>query len=190
MSTNFNFLLTDFPNDNIDTVSLGKECETATTEWPSITYDSVNVEITFQVQTPSQATMDAIVAAHQGFGTALDIAKRAKSQLIDDRTQQLVNGGFEYPPASGIHYSLAQSSQTMLLALYNMRNEVYLTYPIRYNSLHETSAVDLANAAMVEGFFLTAVGSYRWMQDSGTAIKDEVRACTTIAEVNAVVDPR
>jgi len=39
-------------------------------------------------------------------------------------------------------------------------------------------------------FYLTAIGTVRYWRDTGTVLKEAVRACTTQAQVDAVVDNR
>ncbi len=59
-----------------------------------------------------------------------------------------------------------------------------------YNTLDDMGAVSLANAQEVRNFFLTALATYRAAIDSGSALKAQVRAASTEAEVDAVVDDR
>jgi hypothetical protein len=190
MATNFNYLMTDFPNGNIDPKTLIVECFVATTESPSLTYDATNVEITFNDVVPLKVTIDAVVAAHQGYGNALEIAKSKKTDQIDAKTSRLISQGFQFPPATGQIFSLSPAGQNTLLGLNAAKDAPQLIYPVIYNTKDDEGTISLPDAATVYAFFLTAVGTYRYWLDSGTAIKDEIRDATTVAEVEAIVDPR
>jgi hypothetical protein len=190
MSTNFHYLMSAFPNDNIDPKALENECAAVTTEHPSLTYDDVSVDITFDLVVPTQAQIDAIVAAHQGHGDLLAVVKRKKVIAIDDRTDVLIGLGFEFPPGSGMMFSLSKSGQLTMLGMDQLRDDPNFSYPVNYNSKNDDGVVALVNSAMVHNFFLSAAGTLRYRLDSGTVIKDEVRDATTVAEVEAIVDPR
>ena len=64
------------------------------------------------------------------------------------------------------------------------------TYPIRWNALDDASFVDLLGANDVITLFGSGAAALRSYVDGGTAIKNEIRAATTVAAVMAVVDPR
>lgn len=119
--------------------------------------------------------------------TKLPGAKEAKLKAIDTRTVELINQGFTY---AGKVFSLSERAQNTWTGLYTVRNEPVLTYPVKINLLDDSGTHDLVNAADVQGFYLTAVGTYRARLDSGTGLKDQVRAATTLAGIEAVQDNR
>ena len=113
-----------------------------------------------------------------------------KEALIDRRTRELIDGGFEYPASSGVYFSLSAESQRTLMGLNQERDAVEIAYPVVGNSKDDTTTVALAAAADIRAFYFTALGTVRAHKDSGTALKDQVRAATTVAAVNAVADAR
>lgn len=120
----------------------------------------------------------------------LVLAKERAFARIDDRTDALIAQGYEYPPSSGNRFELSLEAQARLLALLSLRENPAMSYPIVFNTLDDLGTVQIADAAAVEGMVLIAVGTYRALIDSGTALKGLVRACTSVAEIEAVVDPR
>ena len=104
---------------------------------------------------------------------------------IGQRTDELIALGHTY---LGMQFSTSTETRTTVLAMIQSRDS--LAYPIRFNSLDDSGYVDLASAAEVVAFYENGVGTVRARLDSGTALKDQVRAATTLAELDAVVDPR
>lgn len=119
--------------------------------------------------------------------TSLAEVKAAKYAAIDARTVELIEQGFVF---GGQTYSLSLPAQTTWLGLDQLRSDPALTYPVVVNTLDDGATGSLPDAATVHGFFLTAVGTYRGHKDSGTALKDQVRAAADEAAVNAIVDTR
>ncbi len=113
-----------------------------------------------------------------------------KISAVDSRTSELIDDGFEYPASSGVYFSLSATAQSTLLQLDALRDEVSFSYPVKCNSKDNGAAYSLANSAAVLAFFLEAFDTLRGHLDSGTALKDSVRAATTAALANAVVDSR
>jgi hypothetical protein len=133
------------------------------------------------------AAIDDLIAAHK---PALHLAKQTKVAAIDQRTKALIDEGFEFPPSSGQIFSLSTSAQVVLLALEAARGDPLFAYPVVYNTKDESAVIKLDDSDGVHAFFVTAIGACRGHLDSGTAIKNEVRAASSVAEVNAIVDPR
>ena len=117
----------------------------------------------------------------------LPSVKNAKCAAIDTRTAELIDQGFSY---SSKTFSLSLASQSMLEGSYPVKNHVSLTYPIVWNTIDDLDTISLADATDLENFYLTALGTFRARRDSGTTLKDQVRAASTIAAVDAVVDSR
>lgn len=117
----------------------------------------------------------------------LEGAKKLKIAEIDSRTDALIAAGFTY---AGKVFSTSLASQAKMIGSHQIRDDANLTYPLRWNTIDDADAYDIANAGDLNGFYLTAVGTLRAHLDSGTALKDQVRAASTIAEVDAVVDNR
>lgn len=132
---------------------------------------------------PSEETdFHDLVVAHK-----LPLAKKNKISEIDTRTSELIASGFSF---AGQQFSLAQTSQLNLLGMDLAKDDPAITYPIYYNTLSDDGSVALNNATDIHNFYLTALGTKRAYLDSGTGLKDAVRAAITVAEVDAVVDNR
>jgi hypothetical protein len=70
-------------------------------------------------------------------------------------------------------------------------NHPQLTYPVLWNVMDDNDApLSLADANAVHALFLTALGTFRYWKDAASALLAQVRAATTLAEVDAIVDPR
>jgi len=120
----------------------------------------------------------------------LQAVKDARSFQIDQRTQQLIAEGVEFPPASGMVFSLSANAQTSLIAADNAREDPLFVYPVNWNTIDDGAVFVIPDAPTLHAFYLTALGTVRAWLDSGTAIKDQIRACTTPAQVAAVPDNR
>jgi len=130
--------------------------------------------------------LDGIISAHDD--QPLWLYKQLKEEDIDRRTGELISEGYEFPPASGKIFSLSQSAQINILALDNTRTE--LTYPVNYNTKDNLDTYAIPDATTLHNMYLTALSVKKAHLDSGTALKDLVRAATDKAGVDAVVDNR
>jgi len=133
-----------------------------------------------------EATLSSLAASYNGI-VPLQVAKNAQ---IDQRTQQLIAQGFQFPPSTGFIFSLSENAQTSILGLETARLDPAFAYPVNWNSIDDEGLYSIPDAATAHSFYLTALGTIRAWKDSGTALKDQVRAATTPAEVAAVVDNR
>lgn len=133
-------------------------------------------------QQARQASYDAWRAAAE-----LPVVKEARFADIDRRTEELIRQGFSF---AGKVFSLSANAQQTYTGLYAIRAEPLLQYPVKVNTLDNLDHLLLADAAAIVGFYLTAVGTYRARLDSGTALKDQVRAAADAAAVQAVIDSR
>jgi len=133
-----------------------------------------------------EATLDALAASYDGI-VPLQEAKNAE---IDRNTGDLIAQGFQFPPSTGLIFSLSATAQTNLLGLESARLDPAFIYPVEWNSIDDEAVYSIPDAATAHSFYLTALGTIRAWKDSGTALKDQVRAATTPAEVAAVVDNR
>ena len=122
-------------------------------------------------------------------------AKNDKNAAINDRSKALIDAGYAY---GGKHLSLGLDAQIQYigLELAVLLTTVapalpQMTYPILWNVMDDNDGpLSLADAAAVHTLFLTALGTFRYWKDTGTALLEQVRAATTLAEVDAITDPR
>lgn len=123
-----------------------------------------------------------IVAAE---ALALEDAKAEKIRLIDARTDELIDDGFSY---DGQVFSLSSQAQRTLLGAF--AGASLLSYPVKWNNIDDTNIAELADESELALFYGTAMSTVEAHKSSGTTLKTQVNAATTIGQVNAVVDPR
>lgn len=133
---------------------------------------------------------DGTAVEHYSEVEELEPLKIARMNDIDARTVQLIDVGFEYPADSGNIFSLSLEAQAKMTAAHCVRDDPLMAYPQRWNTRDNSGAVTVADSAALHAFYMTAIGTVRFHLDSGTALKDSIRAATTRAEVDAVVDNR
>ncbi len=117
----------------------------------------------------------------------LDSVKASKLLAIDTRTDALIAGGFVY---SSKTFSLSLPAQVKMNGSHMVRDDPAFAYPVIWNTMDDNDTISLADSATLDAFYLTALGTVRGHLDSGTALKDQVRAAVTVAVVNAIVDNR
>lgn len=172
-------------------VALNKEVE-STLGFPAGVTAVEDSDVVFQFETAltaqQEAILDSTVEAHDP--SDIKHQKPDRIRAIDQRTTQLIDKGFEFPPGSGVRYSLSVESQSKLLGMDSLRDDPLFTYPVVYNSIDDLGEIAIPDSATIHSFFLMAVGTYRAHLDSGTALKAQIRAATTQEELDAVVDDR
>lgn len=154
------------------------------------TLDGSDVVFQFEAELTAQqkTILDTTVEAHDP--ADVKHQKPARIKEIDQRTDQLIGQGFEFPPGSGVRFSLSMESQSKLLGMDSLRDDPLFAYPVVYNSIDDMDEFSIPDSATIHSFFLMAVGTYRTHLDSGTALKTQIRAATTQEELDAVVDDR
>jgi len=136
--------------------------------------------------TPAEvATLDAVVAAQKISYSGLDNARAAKFSDIDANTEQLILGGFAFKAQQ---FALTLEARTELVELATVKASV--GYPVTMNTIDNTGALALADELGLVAFVDSGIAQVRAWIDSGTQLKGQVRAATTIAEVDAVKDNR
>ena len=124
----------------------------------------------------------------QALVVSLDEAKHAKCDAIDARTEELIAIGAEIPPTSGHFFSCDTDMQARIHGCYE--NRANLSYPVYFFSSDNLNKLMIVNEAGMENL-LSGMNDFieaQWA--SGDPIKDQVLACATVADVEAVVDPR
>lgn len=118
---------------------------------------------------------------------SLEELKLYRYHEIDNKTGKLISNGFIY---NGLTFSLSYNAQINLLGLDASRNDPALTYPISYNTLDDSTTYNVVDATDVHNMYLTALATKKSILDSGTTLKDQIRAATSKSEVNAIIDNR
>lgn len=141
------------------------------------------------IDTSSIAIVATGISVSNGCAKELSLAdlKHMRISEIDQRTEELIAAGFTY---ASKQFSLSLPAQLKMTGTHQIKDDVALTYPINWNSIDDTDVYAIANAADLDVFFLTGVGTLRAHLDSGTALKDSARAAANVAAVDAVVDTR
>jgi hypothetical protein len=129
----------------------------------------------------SQSGLDAVVAAHSA--CTLDEYKAAKNATIDARTDAIIAGGFDF---DGNNFSLSTEAQTNWIALAVFSNTFQWPVAVTTNDDREY----LLSAANFPAFLYTGKTKVGDSIASGRALKLQVNAAITKAEVDAIVDPR
>jgi hypothetical protein len=146
---------------------------------------AVNPDIVSVDPNPSQAEVDAFNTGNQ-----FREAKIAKAARVDARTEELINGGFDSTVAAPKRFRMDNEALTRYNAYYHARNEPWFTYPLVINTYDNDQLQNLPNAAAIETLFEETVIALRGHIDSGTVLKQQIRAATTWAELAAVEDNR
>lgn len=142
------------------------------------------VDLWFSSQNINITIINSAIANHHA---SLDQAKKAKYAAIDAKTDEIIARGFTF---QNIVFSTSLDAQSRMLGMDQLRNDAAMTYPIIFNSLDDSISISIPDADTVHAFVLTGVGYYRAAIDSGSALKADVRAATTVAEVQAITDTR
>lgn len=148
--------------------------------------DTIEVTCDPDLDASEAAILAAALDAHAA-DSGLEEKKHARARLVDARTDELIAAGMSY---GGQMFSLSLQSQMKMTASYVTRNDQEFTYPVVWNNIDDSNTVSLNDATDVRNFYLTALGTVRAHLDSGTALKDQIRAATTQAELDAVEDNR
>lgn len=131
-------------------------------------------------------TGDGTDISHYEQVAVLDAYKQARYEEIDDKDVELIEQGFSH---NGATFSLSSNAQKTWLMLHQMRAE--LPYPFLKSQLDDSvapySIADQIELETIATQILTKVGG---IITSGDAIKTQIRAATTKAEIDAILDNR
>ena len=101
-----------------------------------------------------------------------------------------VTTGEGFVGSTAKRFRIDDASLIRYIGLWVTRNDPSATYPVLINTYENDDVQTLASAAAVNQFFLEAFGAVRGFSDSGTALKQQIIAATTRAQLDAIVDPR
>lgn len=166
-----------------DTKTLAQQIVTAGLHVPdyiNVDLDQLSIVFAAPLSPGEKTTLDGVIAAHP-----LSVLKARRYDAIDAKTRELIAAGFV---SGGKTFSLAPDDFAVLTALDVA--QATITYPVEINTKDNTDTVSITKAADLHTFYLSAATAYRANLDSGTALKDLIRAARTVADVNAIVDPR
>lgn len=142
---------------------------------------SVDAWFTSSLTQEESDLLNGVLAA-----VALSRTKYLKMAEIDNRTQELIAQGFAFKSKT---LSLSGNAQRYYLGM--MVGASFLTYPFAVNALDDLDGtVSIESIDEVQACYAAAVGTIASRLGGGTALKDQVRAATTVSEVEAVEDNR
>jgi hypothetical protein len=147
----------------------------------------VTLDFATTLSAPEVATLEQAIVDHKTGTNELEVARAKKVAAIDARTDELISLGFTY---ASKQFSLTLTAQAKMMGTHQVKDNPALVYPINWNTIDDADVYAIQNAADLAGFYLTGLGTVRARLDSGTALKDQVRAAATVAAVDAIVDSR
>ena len=118
---------------------------------------------------------------------SLDEYKDVRFKEIDATTFERISLGFSY---NNLVFSLSQNAQINILGMDEVRNDPAMSYPIEYSTIDDLGHYSVVDATDLHTMYLTALGTKKAWVDSGTTLKDAVRAATTDSEVQSIIDNR
>jgi hypothetical protein len=122
--------------------------------------------------------------------TVEDLAhiRAIKNAEIDKRTRVLIGQGFVY---DGHLFSLSEQAQMNIVGLKTPVDLGWVTFPHKMSTMNDDDPeYELPDLSAYYSVYAQAVGTIKAHMDSGRALKIQVAACTTVAEVDAVEDTR
>lgn len=142
---------------------------------------SITVHAASDVTDGELALISGVVAAYD----PVPAAKIVRYDQIDKRTEELIAEGFLF---DGKVFSLSANAQRYWTGL--MVGASAIAYPVVVNTLDDGATYTIPNAGTVVGVYGAAMNTVKDRLGSGTDLKSEVRAASTVEAVNAVVDDR
>lgn len=135
----------------------------------------------------SCAVIKEDIKVNDGSYTELTLAdyKTLRYNEVDAKTGELITQGFTY---ATMQFSLSSNAQINLLGL--ELDKAILTYPIEWNNIDDTDKYMIVDATDATNFHIASLTAKKTHLDSGSALKQSIRDCTTEAEVDAIVDNR
>ena len=113
--------------------------------------------------------------------------KDERYKEIDGRTFELISAGFTY---KSLVFSLSQNAQINILGMDATRDDPAMSYPIEYSTIDDLAHYSVLDATDLHTMYLTALGTKKAWVDSGTVLKDAVRAAIDENAVSLIIDNR
>lgn len=113
--------------------------------------------------------------------------RREVFEMIELNTRAIVNRGFEF---QGRRFANNLDSRAQYTALYAMRDDPFMQWPIEFATLDDMDMIELPDSQAAYAFCLTSAGAFLGVKATGTALKKQVKTLTTAEELSAFVDPR
>ena len=120
-------------------------------------------------------------------GLDLEQYKACRFKQIDARTFEKIAEGFAY---NGFVFSLSQNAQINILGMDEVRNDPAMVYPVEYSTIDDLAHYSVVDSVDLHTMYLTALGTKKAWVDSGTVLKDAIRAAVDEAAVELIIDNR
>lgn len=149
----------------------------------------VTVVATPDLTAPQVTTLDGVVSSLQAAFDPLPTLKAAKVQAIRESTAAFIGQGAEW---NGRVYMSTAQGRFDVLSIFAVGVTAATAgfFPASVSTTDGTYREEFADAAAFAPFFVVMWGTYKYWKDSGGALRDQVNAATTAAEVAAVTDSR
>ena len=144
-------------------------------------------DIVEELSPEDYATLSGVIESYDYDTSLLKINKTKKNELIDNRTKELIFKGFTF---DGSKFSLSIEAQVSWLGLYTFRDMLDYSgdgYPVTTIDDEIYMVADANKMASFAGTGLTTIEIYK---TSGRNLKAQVNSCTTIEQINAIIDDR
>jgi len=115
----------------------------------------------------------------------LQILKNIRYEEIDDKTDEILAYGFIYEL---IRFKMRLEDQANYTGLLVMRD--CITYPYVMGTAEVGEYYNITSALEMLSFCGTACHYKQLVTNSGWVLKNQVKACETIAEVDLIIDDR
>lgn len=116
----------------------------------------------------------------------LGVQKTSLFQKIDNRTQELINNGFDF---DGRNFSLSSNAQQNWTALATLNNSGMLTFPLAVTTANDDE-YEFDNQTEFLQFIGTAFSTVNGHIASGRALKVAVRDAQNQTQLDAIIDNR
>lgn len=121
----------------------------------------------------------------------LDNLQNKRYEEIDEKTQELILLGFEYPASSGNIFSLTANAQRLYMVIKNISEDIgYTDYPIKKTVMDDSFDYSITDATDAKSMYDTSLLKIKSKIDSGITLKAQIRDAATIAAINAIIDNR
>ena len=137
-------------------------------------------------------TLDGIVVAYKAaYETRLlDYFKHRKiAEIKLKNTEVLEVTGFEYPPTSGQYFDLQLYSKSAWVGMSVADFYEFLTYPQPVRTIDDV-VYNIDSSTSLAYFYAYGLARQKYIFDSSATLITSVKACTTVAQVLAIVDDR
>lgn len=143
--------------------------------------DVMDIWFVNELSSGDQTTLTSVVAAHE---VDLPLAKTAKITVIRDKTESEEALGVPY---NGYRFSVSASTKSNWLAVVMIKDTLSYPFsaPTGFGVIYYFQSAD-----DVSFFFASSMAFLKYWEESNEALIITVNACTTVEQVNAIIDDR